>query len=184
MLSSLHRRSFCAITRNSQSSLINRQFRLLGFSSRFFAQEQTIAQKKPNVEDIPVESEKIEEKQQAEQIIDEVARRYAELEKSQETARELHHKLLLKYADAENKRRERSAELKKRNAKNIASFGEKTLSIYESLAKVCDLAQEKAKLPDAEEKVKSLSEGLVMTRDIFKNILSKHNIPVEQDNSK
>ena len=101
------------------------------------------------------------------------------LEKLQTEYNATHRKLLLKYADAENKRRERVEEVKKRDAKYIKSFGEKVQEIHESLNKVCELSQAKASLPDADEKVKSFTEGLVMTRGIMKNILVKHNIVKE-----
>lgn len=98
------------------------------------------------------------------------------LQKAENDAKNIHRKLLLKYADAENRRRERVEELKKLDAKYISAFGEKVSSIYESLSKVCAAAQKKAEAPSAEEKVKSFTEGLVMTQGIMKNILSKHNI--------
>ena len=101
------------------------------------------------------------------------SKEYEELEGS---VRDLHRQLLLKYANAENKRRERLDEIKKRDTQHISNFGEKTVAIYESLVKVCELAKEKSIAPDADDKVKSLSEGLVMTQGIMKNILTKHGI--------
>ena len=98
------------------------------------------------------------------------------LSKAENESKAVHRKLLLKYADAENKRRERVEELKKLDAKYISAFGQKVSAIYESLSKVCEAAQKKAEAPNADEKVKSFTEGLVMTQGIMKNILSKHNI--------
>jgi molecular chaperone GrpE (heat shock protein) len=100
----------------------------------------------------------------------------ASLKKSESLSNELHRNLLFKYAEAENKRRERLEEIKRRDAKYIQSFADKTLSIYGSLEKVCTLAQAKSQEDGSSEKVRSLAEGLVMTRDIMKNILSKHNV--------
>jgi molecular chaperone GrpE (heat shock protein) len=88
----------------------------------------------------------------------------------------LHHKLLLKYADAENVRRERVNDVKRRDAQYIAKFGDKVGDIYDSLVKVCDFASGKAAVPNVDEKVKSLTEGLVMTKGLMRNILEKHNI--------
>ena len=99
-----------------------------------------------------------------------------ELEQIQVSITNLHRELLLKYANAENKRRERIEEIKRRDAQHISKFGEKTLKIYDSLVKVCDLAQSKSSLSDADDKVKSLAEGLVMTQGIMRNILTKHDI--------
>ena len=104
------------------------------------------------------------------------SKRMESLNKSESLANELHRNLLFKYAEAENKRRERLDEIKRRDAKYIKSFAEKTLSIYESLDKVCTLAESKAKVDGANEKVKSFTEGLVMTRCIMRNILAKHNV--------
>lgn len=98
------------------------------------------------------------------------------VKKSEAEVVELHRKLLFKYAEAENKRRERLEEIKRRDTKHIASFAEKALGIFDSLEKVCTLAQSKAGVAGANDKVKSFSEGLVMTRDIMRNILSKHNV--------
>ncbi len=102
-----------------------------------------------------------------------------ELEQVQSSITNLHRELLLKYANAENKRRERIEEIKRRDAQHISKFGEKTLKIYESLVKVCDQAQSKSSLSDADDKVKSLAEGLVMTQGIMRNILTKHGIMQE-----
>ena len=99
-----------------------------------------------------------------------------ELDQVQTSITNLHRELLLKYANAENKRRERIEEIKKRDAQHITKFGQKTLKIYESLVKVCDQAQAKSSLSDADDKVKSLAEGLVMTQGIMRNILTKHGI--------
>jgi molecular chaperone GrpE (heat shock protein) len=107
-----------------------------------------------------------------------IEKRHEELENNLKST---HHKLLLKYADAENKRRDRLADLKKKDSSHISKFGDKVSGIYRSLEEVCTIAQERAKSPGAEEKVKSFSEGLFMTRDIMKGILSKHNI---ESNSK
>ena len=108
--------------------------------------------------------------------VDEVYQKaVADLDTAEVTIRKLHGELLLKYADAENVRRERASELKKRDLGNIKVFGGKTGTIFESLDKVCTTANEKAAKSD-DEKVKSLAEGLSMTRDIMKNILEKHNI--------
>lgn len=98
------------------------------------------------------------------------------LAKAEAQAKALHHNLLLKYADAENKRRERVEELKKLDARHVTGFGNKVSAIYDSLCKVCETAKAKSEAPSAEDKVKSLSEGLMMTRDIMKNILVKHSI--------
>jgi molecular chaperone GrpE (heat shock protein) len=98
------------------------------------------------------------------------------LQKAEQEAKSLHRNLLLKYADAENKRRERVEDIKKLDTKHVSAFGKKVSEIFESLTKVCDTAQSKAAAPTAGEKVKSFSEGLVMTRDIMKNILAKHSI--------
>ena len=128
------------------------------------------------------DSQKISEDQPTEpkaQSVDESdsqTKMKAQIEKFEQDAKDMHRKLLLKYADAENKRRERVDEIKKRDAKYISAFGLKVSAIYESLSKVCDLSQGKASAPNADEKVKSFTEGLVMTRDIMKNILEKHNI--------
>ena len=99
-----------------------------------------------------------------------------QLEQTQGSITNLHRELLLKYANAENKRRERIEEIKRRDTQHISKFGDKTLKIYESLVKVCDQAQQKAAATDADDKVKSLAEGLVMTQGIMRNILSKHGI--------
>lgn len=103
-----------------------------------------------------------------------------ELETSQMLAKDLHHQLLLKYADAENKRRDRLAEIKRRGDRQMSQFGGKIAIIYESLAKVCESASASSKSPDASDKVKALTEGLSMTRGIFKNVLEKHNIIVKK----
>jgi molecular chaperone GrpE (heat shock protein) len=98
------------------------------------------------------------------------------LKKAEEDAKNIHRTLLMKYADAENKRRQRVEELKKLDSKHISAFGQKVSTIYESLSIVCGTAQKKAEALSADEKVKSFTEGLVMTHGIMKNILSKHNI--------
>lgn len=103
-----------------------------------------------------------------------------ELETSQQLVKDLHHQLLLKYANAENTRRERVAEIKRRGDKHISQFGEKIGSIYESLAKVCATAQTRSSAPDATDKVKAFTEGLTMTQGIFKNVLEKHNIAMKK----
>lgn len=99
-----------------------------------------------------------------------------EIETAELSARQLHGDLLRKYASAENKRRERSTEISKRNAQNIKAFASKSSLIFDSLGRVCELAQAKAKAPGVDEKVKSLAEGLTMTHGIMNNILEKHNI--------
>jgi molecular chaperone GrpE (heat shock protein) len=127
-------------------------------------------------------SEKVSEEQSAEpsaQSNDEVDGRtkiQTQIQKLESEGKDMHRKLLLKYADAENKRRERVDEIKKRDAKYISAFGGKVSAIYDSLSKVCELSETKASAPNADEKVKSFAEGLVMTRGIMKNILEKHNI--------
>jgi molecular chaperone GrpE (heat shock protein) len=98
------------------------------------------------------------------------------MSKAETQAKSLHHSLLLKYADAENKRRERVEELKKLDSKHVVAFGNKVSAIFDSLCNVCETAKAKADAPSAGEKVKSLTEGLTMTRDIMRNILVKHNI--------
>ena len=184
MLPSLYRRSFSILGKNRIPSLPREKAFLSPSHRLFFSKEEKVAEEKAPLADEQVDKKAGEDKPEPTPIADELTRASAELEKAQATVKELHHKLLLKYANAENKRRERSDEIRRRNSKNILTFGQKTLGIYESLAKVCDLAQDKANLPEAEEKVKSLSEGLVMTRDIFKNILSKHNIEINQNSSR
>ncbi len=99
-----------------------------------------------------------------------------ELEVSQQLVKDLHNQLLLKYADAENKRRERLADLKRRGNKHIAHFGEKIALIHESLENVCDKATKRSHAPESSDKVKAFTEGLTMTQGIFKNVLEKHNI--------
>ena len=131
--------------------------------------------KQQDEENLQSHEESVPEPEQAEVSADE-AKALDDLQKSEVTVKELHHKLLLKYADAENKRRERSVELKRRDAANIKLFADKTYGIYDSLESVCKIATEKAADPTADEKVKSFAEGLSMTRGIMKNILAKHNV--------
>lgn len=128
-----------------------------------------------SMENATVPEKSGDDSQQSEQI-SEYDSAIASLRKSEALSNELHRSLLFKYAEAENKRRERLEEIKRRDAKYIQSFAEKTLSIYGSLDKVCTLAQSKSQVDGSSEKVRSLAEGLVMTRDIMKNILSKHNV--------
>ena len=128
------------------------------------------AQSEENLADKPV----------PEGTVDEYTKAAEGLTKAETSLKELHHKLLLKYADAENKRRERVEELKKRDAVYVKKMGEKTVEIYESLKGVCQLAQKKAANKTADDKVKSLSEGLVMTHGLMKNILSKHNVVIKE----
>ncbi len=123
-----------------------------------------------------VESKATAEKVAEENSSDPYIKAAEELQNLENSAKDLHRELLLKYANAENKRRERVEEVKRRDAQYISKFGEKTLNIYESLGKVCELAQQKANASDADEKVKSLAEGLVMTHGIMKNILNKHGL--------
>ena len=131
--------------------------------------------KEQDEDNLQSHEESVPEPEQAEVSTDE-AKALDDLQKADATVKELHHKLLLKYADAENKRRERSAELKRRDAVNIKLFADKTYGIYESLESVCKIATEKAADPTADEKVKSFAEGLSMTRGIMRNILAKHNV--------
>jgi len=65
-------------------------------------------------------------------------------EAAEREGKKLHGELLLRYADAENKRRERTAELKRRDAYNISAFGAKTMSICYSSDKTCELAEKKS----------------------------------------
>ena len=120
------------------------------------------------------------ESKEAEEVSTPVDDAYAAAMKEYEAveleAKKLHGDLLLRYANAENKRRERNTEIKRRDGLNISSFGNKATSIFASLDKTCELADKKANALEADVKVKSLAEGLRMTRGIMKNILVKHNI--------
>jgi molecular chaperone GrpE (heat shock protein) len=159
----------------TSSSLPRRRFITVSHILRSKVDEATKeSQAEPvNGEDEPGPSEESEiENKEYKAALEKLEKLQAEVDAS-------HRKLLLKYADAENKRRERVEEIKNRDAKYIKSFGEKVQEIHESLNKVCELSQSKASLLDADEKVKSFTEGLVMTRGIMKNILVKHNIVKE-----
>ena len=131
-----------------------------------------------NVEADAKPEEKVKPEETAEKIAEdtEYAQAVESLKKAESDSKSFHHRLLLKYADAENKRRERVEELKKLDSKHITAFGDKVKAIYDSLENVCATAKVKSDAPTADEKVKSFSEGLMMTRDIMKNILVKHNI--------
>ena len=107
---------------------------------------------------------------------DEMAAAQDRLKQAEASLNSSHHQLLLKYAEAENKRRERLGEIKKRDTANVSKFAEKVADIYASLEDVCMVAASKKQAESREERVKSLSEGLFMTRDIMKNILAKHNV--------
>jgi molecular chaperone GrpE (heat shock protein) len=122
------------------------------------------------------ESQEHEEKDRASDDETKITEADETLKKLEVEQKSLHHKLLLKYADAENVRRERVNDVKRRDAQYIAKFGDKVGDIYDSLVKVCDFASGKAAVPNVDEKVKSLTEGLVMTKGLMRNILEKHNI--------
>lgn len=108
--------------------------------------------------------------------LDEMATAQDKLKQAEASLKSTHHQLLLKYAEAENKRRERQGEIKKRDTANVSKFAEKVADIFASLEDVCTVAASKIQAESTEERVKSLSEGLFMTRDIMKNILAKHNV--------
>jgi molecular chaperone GrpE (heat shock protein) len=131
-------------------------------------------------EEIP-KAEEVSAPEEADSLF---TKKCAELKSAEAQVKGLHHKLLLKYADAENKRRERVSEIKRRSEKRVAEFGQKIVSIQESLSKVCNIAQARSDAADSSDKVKSLAEGLVMTRGILKNVLEKHNISVPKPSEK
>ena len=171
MLTSLRRGSFFSTSRGYSRCLVCSNTR----GRNFFSST-------PNDKAASPESEKTTDSQSNEEkVVEDVSsdpynKAIHELENLENSAKDLHRQLLLKYANAENKRRERLEEVKRRDAQHISKFGEKSLKIYESLGKVCDQAKEKAATGDADEKVKSLAEGLVMTHGIMKNILAKHGL--------
>jgi len=164
---------------------LRRNVRFAGISSRaeifqagpstrgFFSQGSPKKENNDNAVPESKASEEPEEQTPADVKLTEVSEKLDNMENEYKS---LHHKLLLKYADAENLRRDRINDVRKRDSQYIAKFGDKVSDIYESLSKICDFANKKAAAQEAEEKVRSLTEGLVMTRGLMKNILEKHNI--------
>lgn len=74
---------------------------------------------------------------------DEMAAAQDSLKQAEASLNSSHHQLLLKYAEAENKRRERLGEIKKRDTANVSKFAEKVADIYASLEDVCMVAASK-----------------------------------------
>jgi len=169
MLTSLRRASIVIASSGSTRSI-----RYTSVASRYFGSSSG----SPKSDDQTTEKSSQSTSEKAEEDIsaDSYSKAMDDLKNVENSAKDLHRQLLLKYANAENTRRERLEEVRRRDAQHISKFGEKVSTIYESLDKVCELAKAKAESSDADEKVKSLAEGLIMTRGIMKNILSKHGI--------